>query len=285
MKENVKDDAERTTAQDAVRHPVSEEGVPVRNITFGDFLMEEAESLIQHLLSEGGATIHPISMEIRNWSQGYAVALNTGHGEYPFDGASSLREVFLSKLDSVRTEAAENNRYIGCWIETDDEGKTTFCFETSVFVNNRMQAMRLGVAESQRAIWDFKESRTIYLPTGEIKRLWLIEVLENLSLDLDDIDSYLESVKAKVQFKELRSRFFDALYQGDIKENISSLEEIADSMEEEYLVKDWIGFQMKVTLESMLDFTNSSDSDFNFVRKRINRVYRETQEILDSGNY
>lgn len=282
-KENV--DAERTTAQDAVRHPVSEEDVPKRNITFGDFLMGEAESLIQHLLSEGGATIDPISMEIQQRSQGYAVALNTGHGEYPFDGASSLREVLQSKLDSVRTEAAENNRYIGCWIETDAKNKTAFCFETSVIIDDLNEAMRLGVTESQKAIWDFKESREIYLPTSEIKRLWIIEVLENLSLDLDDIDSYLESVKAKVQFKELRSRFFDALYQGDIKENISSLEEIADSMEEEYLVKDWIGFQMKVSLMTMLDFTNSSDSDFNFVRKRINRVYRETQEILDSGNY
>lgn len=41
MKENV-NDAEKMTAQDAVRHPVSEEGVPVRNITFGDFLRDEA---------------------------------------------------------------------------------------------------------------------------------------------------------------------------------------------------------------------------------------------------
>ena len=163
MKKNVNDDAERTTAQDAVRHPVSEEDVPKRNITFGDFLMEDAESLIQHLLSEGGATIDPISMEIRDWSQGYAVALNTEHGEYPFDGASSLREVLQSKLDSVRTEAAGNDRYIGCWIEVDAKNKTTFCFETSVIIDDLNEAMRLGVTESQKAIWDFKNETEIYL--------------------------------------------------------------------------------------------------------------------------
>lgn len=163
MKKNVNDDAERTTAQDAVRHPVSEEDVPIRNITFGDFLMEEAESLIQHLLSEGGATIDPISMEIEQRSQGYAVALNTEHGEYPFDGASSLREVLQSKLDSVRTEAAGNDRYIGCWIEVDAKNKTTFCFETSVIIDDLNEAMRLGVTESQKAIWDFKNETEIYL--------------------------------------------------------------------------------------------------------------------------
>ena len=50
MKKNVNDDAERTTAQDAVRHPVSEEGVPVRNITFGDFLEDEASKLKEKMI-------------------------------------------------------------------------------------------------------------------------------------------------------------------------------------------------------------------------------------------
>ena len=49
MKENVID-AEIMTAQDAVRHPVSEEGVPVRNITFGDFLEDEASKLKEKMI-------------------------------------------------------------------------------------------------------------------------------------------------------------------------------------------------------------------------------------------
>ena len=50
MNKNVKDDAERTTAQDAVRHLVSEEGVPKRNITFGDFLEDEASNFKEKLI-------------------------------------------------------------------------------------------------------------------------------------------------------------------------------------------------------------------------------------------
>lgn len=56
-------------------------------------------------------------------------------------------------------------------------------------------------------------------------------------------------------------------------------------MENKFLVKDWYGFEWRVMLESIIEFTHSSKSDFKEVYKEMKFIYDDTLEIYNSGNY
>ncbi len=113
----------------------------------------------------------------------------------------------------------------------------------------------------------------------------LLRELEYLGIRTNELASEMRTPKQKAQFFELEQRFLSALISGNIRENMSSLEDIIEVMEGKFLLKDWCGFELKVMLESIIEFTLSYKSDYSVVVRRINGIFDEMEMVYLSGDY
>lgn len=126
---------------------------------FAAIATEVPDELPEEVKARGGITLHSDSLEPYAPSNGYFVALKAPG--VVLDNADLLTafamEVYLRKNKSY---FEEDRNFFGIWID-DEDGKVYL--DVSVWVQDRQEAIDLGLMEDQISIWDIENQEAIYL--------------------------------------------------------------------------------------------------------------------------
>lgn len=275
------DDAEMTTVDNAVRHYPFLEDVPKRDIPFERFLREGGPQFREKLIRSIRYYTPPSNlldeMVYLRWN--YFIS----------------DEEFLSdyRIFCLLFDGDSLSIFFEDWDDDEDINSEDFLLNWNLiltaFGSKRMIKRAKEYLDIQSTI-DFEMNHRLeddfsnYIEDEE--GFFINYELPNLGIRIIELFDELETdeVTGK-QLKELENRFMNALTTGNIRENMSSLEDIVVEMENKFLVKDWYGFEWRVMLESIIGFTHSSKSDFKEVYKEMLVIYDDTLKTYNSGNY
>lgn len=268
------DDAEMTTVDNAVRHYPFLEDVPKRDIPFERFLREGGPQFREKLIRSIRYYTPPSNLldELVYLRWNYFISDEDFLSDYRIF-------CFLFDGDSLSI-------FFEDWDEDDGENWNLIL---TTFGSKRMIKRAREYLDVQSEI-DLEQNHRLedqiqnYIEDEE--GFFINYELPNLGIRIIELFDELETdeITGK-QLKELENRFMNALTTGNIRENMSSLEDIVVEMENKFLVKDWYGFEWRVMLESIIEFTHSLKSDFKEVYKEMLVIYDDTLETYNSGNY
>jgi len=262
------DDAEMTTVENAVRHSPILEDVPKRDIPFERFLREGGPQFREKLIRSIRFYAPPSNlldeMVYLRWN--YFISDEEFISDYRIF-------CFLFDGDSLSI-------FFEDW--EDDWNLILTAFGSTRMIKKAKEYFDIqSTIDLEKNNLEDKVSKYI-----EDEEMFIKDELRYLGIRITELFNELETDEVtKKQLVELESRFMNALTTGNIRENMSSLEDIIVEMENKFLVKDWYGFEWRVMLESIIEFTHSSKSDFKEVYKEMKVIYDDTLETYNSGNY
>lgn len=275
------DDAKMTTVENAVRHSPILEDVPERDIPFERFLREGGPQFREKLIRSIRSYTPPSNLldELVYLRWNYFISDEEFLSDYRifcflFDG--DCLSIFFEDWDDDEDEVCSEDFLINWNLILTAFGSKRMIKRAKEYFD-----VQSTIDLEQNHRLDNKISKFI-----EDEEKFIKDEVSYLGIRITELFDELETdeVTGK-QLIELENRFMNALTTGNIKENMSSLEDIIEEMENKFLVKDWYGFEWKVMLESIIEFTHSSKSDFKEVCKEMKFIYDDTLEIYNSRNY
>ena len=119
-------------------------------------LDEKMRELLILVLANGGATVNSDLSQFKP-KKGFQVAIN-GYEKAIQPTAESLKEYFIKiKYDFNKLE---DEIFFGFWLDKQDG---ILYADLSMFIENEQKAVRFGLQEGQKAIWDWSSFDEIRL--------------------------------------------------------------------------------------------------------------------------
>lgn len=114
------------------------------------------ESLAARIVEAGGATLNPWTFDAADATSGYAVSpFPKREAQYPIAAFSGEELADYAQANSDIWDR-EPRAMLGAWVD----GRTMF-LDCSVIVESLDEALRIGKAAGQLAIWDIANKREI----------------------------------------------------------------------------------------------------------------------------
>ena len=115
------------------------------------------QDLYDHVIQNGGATIDPITWTLYN-GKGYAVSIKGF--ESRVHESVFTPEVFFWLFSEYCHLARAKGAFVGLWY---DSITGYYVFDLSVLYDDKETAMSIAELNGQKAIWDFGNSKAIYV--------------------------------------------------------------------------------------------------------------------------
>lgn len=186
--------------------------------------------LKEYILKNGGATLEVETLETIKNNKGFMVS----YEDYETTTKNIDEVIKIIKeyqKDLVNNNIDLKNNYIGIWYNIEDN---TYYIDISILYHDKRQAERKGKENKQKAIYDLKNNKSIYL-NYNIEFYTIYKVLKNKDNDIIDykVIKQVDNKKELINFlgieksaKNLYKYFNNVIDNMIIKKDIININEL-----------------------------------------------------------
>ena len=118
---------------------------------------------LYHLVQEGEGFSVTSELFTHARVDGYAVGGSVLHGVFSLLNDDLSFRTFSSEMSKLQGLCTEPTQVIGAWVDMVDDPNGVVYLEISDVVSSKQVALELAQARGEKAIYDFANSKSIYL--------------------------------------------------------------------------------------------------------------------------